>query len=520
MRSSKIHFIYRSLLVLLIAALMVALTLTLTALGLGNPGDENGHIPAIDGPSSNIRAMGFDSVDRLVTAGSFSNLNRVARFDGTSWSALGDGVNDDVRSLALDSADNVYVGGDFTLSGATPVTHVAKFDGASWSALGSGANDVVWALVTSGTVVYAGGDFTDAGGVISTTYIAMWDGSSWSALGDGMDGSVRALAMDSSGNLYAGGSFSSASGVISTTGIAMWDGSSWSALGGGMDDGSVQALAVDSKGNLYAGGTFTSIGGMTANRIAMWDGSSWSALGLGFSANTLRALAVDGADYVYACGSIDDAGGDPNIDHIAKWNGLAWSALGSGFNSGSACYAMAYKDGFVFTGGGSLNGGAWGMTPPSNQRLGRWTAADGQDIAGTGDYVLYPPTTTVTDSLPVTITVATQGDLARINIQRFDKSHDNATVPLQTGYYWEILGVNASGGAASGFTVTLTLPAPGFTPNSLDTVCEHTAGGWDCAADSYDSSSITRDGITSFSDWAVADVPVFTNYLPIIMRNQ
>ena len=224
--------------------------------------------------------------------------------------------------------------------------------------------------------------------------------------------------------------------------------------------------------------------------------------------NTLRALAVDGADNVYACGSMDDAGGISAADHIAKWNGMSWSPLGSGFSSSSACYTMEYIDGFLFTGGGSLGSGAWGHTPPSEQRLGRWTAADGVATAGTGTYVLYPPTGSVPDSMPVTVTVTTQGDLARINVQRFDKDHDNAMPPLETGYYWEIEGLNSGGGAASGFSVDLTLPAPGFTSNGSDMICEYAATGWDCAADSYDGSSVTRDGVTSFSDWAVADAPL------------
>ena len=86
----------------------------------------------------------------------------------------------------------------------------------------------------------------------------------------GLNGSVRALAFDSSGNLYAGGDFTTAGGVAAN-GIAQWDGSSWSALGSGLGN-AVRALAVDSSGNLYAGGAFTTAGGVTANRIVKWVG--------------------------------------------------------------------------------------------------------------------------------------------------------------------------------------------------------------------------------------------------------
>ncbi len=71
--------------------------------------------------------------------------------------------------------------------------------------------------------------------------------------------------------------------------------------------------------------------------------------------------------------------------------------------------------------------------------IARWTAADGRAIAGPGTYTFY------TNNLPVTIVVPPggQGDLARIILQRFDKSHTNASPALETGYYWQIEGLNA-----------------------------------------------------------------------------
>ena len=61
--------------------------------------------------------------------------------------------------------------------------------------------------------------------------------------------------------------------------------------------------------------------------------------------------------------------------------------------------------------------------------------ADGRAISGPGEYTFY------VDNLPVMIVVppgGQNGDLARINIQRFNKSHPNANTLLQTGYYLQI----------------------------------------------------------------------------------
>jgi hypothetical protein len=109
-----------------------------------------------------------------------------------------------------------YAGGDFTNAGGVLVKHVAKWDGTSWSALGSGmagSLPYVNALrVDRVGNVYAGGFFTTAGGM-TVNGVAKWNGSSWSALGSGISGAnanVEDFAFDSSGNVYAGGSFNAA----------------------------------------------------------------------------------------------------------------------------------------------------------------------------------------------------------------------------------------------------------------------------------------------------------------------
>src|ERR1041385_7668297 len=62
-------------------------------------------------------------------------------------------------------------GGDFFKAGGNPANYIAKWDGSSWTALGSGMNDLVYAIAVSGSDLFAGGNFTMAGGKVAP-YIA------------------------------------------------------------------------------------------------------------------------------------------------------------------------------------------------------------------------------------------------------------------------------------------------------------------------------------------------------------
>jgi hypothetical protein len=275
-------------------------------------------------------------------------------------------MNGSVHALAVDASGNLYAGGSFTTAGGITVNRVAKWNGTSWSSLGGGVSSVVYALEVDTTGnVYAGGNFTTADG-LTVNRIAKWNGTSWSSLGAGTSSTVFALDLDASGNLHVGGSFTTA-GSVTANRIAKWDGGAWSAVGTGFNS-TVNALKFDTGGNLYAGGDFTTAGVVTVNNIAMWNGSSWSSLGTGVG-STVRALATDGSGNVYV-------GGDFYIWSAlafggARWNGASWTGLGSSNLglSNDIIYAIALDDaGKVYAGRWrdfrTLNGSQWERLSP------------------------------------------------------------------------------------------------------------------------------------------------------------
>src|SRR4030095_14335340 len=100
-----------------------------------------------------------------------------------------------------------------------PANRIAKWDGSSWSPLGSGLDSGVSALAVyddgGGPALYAGGFFQTAGGG-PAHFLAKWGATRGSALEREVTGSIRALAVFDDGGgpaLYAGGQFWTAGGV-------------------------------------------------------------------------------------------------------------------------------------------------------------------------------------------------------------------------------------------------------------------------------------------------------------------
>jgi hypothetical protein len=264
---------------------------------------------------------------QFTNAGGDANADRIAKWNGSSWSALGSGIsNGQVNSLAFNGSI-LYVGGSFTDAGGNVnADYIAQWDGSSWSALGDGVNNAVNAIGVSGLDIYIAGNFTNAGIDINADYIAKLDGGTWAALGSTpLTGAVNTIVV-AGASVYAGGDFIDVGGNTNIDRIAVWDGTSWSPFGSGLG-ATVVSIAL-SGGDVYAGGLFNDAGGNpNADKIAKWDGTSWSALGSGLS-NFVNTIAVSGSN-IYVTGNFVNAGGDANADYIAKWDGTAWSALGS-----------------------------------------------------------------------------------------------------------------------------------------------------------------------------------------------
>jgi hypothetical protein len=261
--------------------------------------------------------------DDLIVGGRFTfaggvSANCIARWDGTSWSPLGigmdSGINAAIAALARRPDGDIIAAGFFGTAGGVPASHIAQWDGSAWAPLGSGMNQSVLALCTlpNGDIV-AGGDFTIAGGV-SANRVARWDGTTWSALGSGMNSRVQALAALPNGYVIAGGVFSTAGGVAAMK-LARWDGTAWTSLDSGMtSNDTVRALLSVADGDVVVGGTFQTPGRAYVARLSTTCPAGATSHGVGCASSvgplvlSADALPWVGATYRSVCTSIAPQG--------------------------------------------------------------------------------------------------------------------------------------------------------------------------------------------------------------------
>jgi len=354
------------------------------------PGDLNRLVDTLaEGRESNIiiNDLVVDSQDHLYAGGYFylimddRYVGYVARWDGTTWTLLGNGMNHTVYHLAVDGQENLYAGGEFTLAGDVPANRIAKWDGNSWNALGNGlggdAPVIADMEADHNGNVYVTGQFASAGD-IPVQLIAMWDGTEWSDLApgtrsgwfEGEVGSIFDLSVGTNDDLYAGGSFRTIDGLEAHN-IARWDGVSWTALstpaGNGVNE-RVFAVTVDEKEQVFVGGFFTNAGGLPANHIARWDGKAWfSWMEEGESGidNMVDTLVVDRDGTLYAGGYFTTAG-KVLANHIARWDGKEWNSLGKGVNA-SVRDLVLDNQGILYVGGAFTTAGDL-----NTSRIARW----------------------------------------------------------------------------------------------------------------------------------------------------
>jgi hypothetical protein len=256
-----------------------------------------------NGPGITIRALAVNSADNLIAGGEgggggFFGGNSIMRWDASQWATLASveppssSPSSYVDDIEILSDGRIAVAGSFASIDQNPMPHLAIYDPRSqtWEQLGAdaGPDARVRTVREIEGEVCIGGDFQTIGSTPAYR-IACWDGALWNAKGNGLNSEVHALLHMGGGEMLAGGAFSipDSSGSLQI-GLAIWDGSQWNGFAGGVDGGQVtrvRALELgDQPDEIYVGGHFSGVGGasgVSAVNAAVYRNGTWEALDQG-----------------------------------------------------------------------------------------------------------------------------------------------------------------------------------------------------------------------------------------------
>ncbi len=365
--------------------------------------------------STNVMALAIDANGDVFAGGDFAgvynpgriavNASAIARWNGTSWSALGQNLTGSstlrplVTQIVVDNTNRVYVGGAIgtaiNADGSTVAGPVVYWDGARWLSISSGLalqsiNDLAVDGVNKVYLLYFAGGNTIA--------VDVWDGTTWTRLvhksGFPSPTVIAANPQYAAEFLYMGGAFNEFESPPGTTiplvNNARWDGRRWLDLIASGATGEVFAIASDNPYNaklICFGGNFTSIGGTPASNIASFDGTAWDNFGGGVNGPVYAIAVVPPLQSggVIVGGAFTECrnpdGSVTNVSNIAFWSFTAkqWLALGNGVDGSVYALALgAFPFREVFAGGAfanAFNPDASGLTV---NHVARWDFQTGQ----------------------------------------------------------------------------------------------------------------------------------------------
>ncbi|HYU16626.1 MAG TPA: hypothetical protein VEL05_11160, partial [Candidatus Acidoferrum sp.] len=228
-------------------------------------GDTLRRIPAADalGP---VFALAYGPDGKLWIGGA-GKTGYVATLAGDELDVVEDGFDSTVSYLDV-GAQDVLVAGEFTQVGDLPALRIARWDGSSWSALGEGLAGSVTALARDGDTVYVSTlDSGEGGGLL----FGAFDGSTWTELAATERGLTPAPFFNFNAIRPIGGGRVLAVGsawidcpefpcpIDSERGAVVWDGERFTGLAGGVRAIGVSDLAL-TRDAIWVGGLIAEAG--------------------------------------------------------------------------------------------------------------------------------------------------------------------------------------------------------------------------------------------------------------------
>ncbi len=284
--------------------------------------------------------------ERLYAGGGFGvPFGGLAQYDGEQWLPIGTGVGINgpfspyVADLTIfddGTGPALYAVGRFdSIDGANTIL-AAKFDGTSWSRIGNGLtrsdslkylNAVTVFDDGTGPALYVAGTTFGIVGVSGQTNAAKWNGTAWTPVG-GVIGTGRVTDLVAWDNGDGAKLYFSGTAFPGINNFGRLEGNTWVSVDGSLRDSSTPGQTTSGNwpssfglgvhdGDLYIGGSFITIGPVAARGIAAltrcdspdcpgdWDGSG------GVDGDDITAFF---ADWQAGNADIDGSGGTDGDD--------------------------------------------------------------------------------------------------------------------------------------------------------------------------------------------------------------
>jgi trimeric autotransporter adhesin len=291
----------------------------------------------------------------LIAVGNFTsiggvNMNRVAAWNGSSWSPLGKGIrgnNNSFCNVAKAIDGELYVGGYFDSAGVVYSKNIAKWDGTDWVSISSGGNGEVYCIEKYNGEIYAGGDFSHISGV-NALRIARWNGQSWNPLTTGIYGTIVVKMKEYQGKLFVLGAIDSAGGIRCKN-LATWYNNAWDSVPGGIKYGH-QAI-IEWNNNLLFGHELKVDNWVSPPKVTLvtkqWNGSIWSTFS---DQEMFRMFKLYSFNNRLIC-SGGNSVGPPGYSFVATWDDVQnkWVSIGTGINN--TTQALCEYNGELYCGG-------------------------------------------------------------------------------------------------------------------------------------------------------------------------
>ncbi len=308
----------------------VNLTTEVTILDNETPGNVDYEFVA--GPNATVNSVALAPDLKVAIGGEFTLLdgfsfNRIARLhaDGARDAGFnpGAGANSNVHVVAVQPDGKVLAGGEFTTMDTSNRVRLARLnaDGnvdSGFVVPTNGVNGIVRAIAvqTNGQIVIAG-DFTQVSGV-ARSHIARLNanGTLDGSFSPSLSGNGLALAIQADGKIVVGGAFSAVNGLPQNNLARLNAGGSLDGaflIGSGCN-GAVNGLAVQANGRIVVAGAFTLVNGVNREylvRLETGGNLDGTFLTGGGPNSAVSAVAVHGSGKILIAGDFISYDGRP-----------------------------------------------------------------------------------------------------------------------------------------------------------------------------------------------------------------